>query len=866
MEIQSGNGEEVASTVSATSGYVSRSPSGLQVEASNEPVLREDLQAAKRIERFDIPLDNLKRMFEKPAAANTEVTTVHTSSPKRVKSGSLTQADPSTHQTMASPKDTTLSADRHTPGAEDQEDEPVSVKERLAMYQAAVSKKETSSSSSAAVMDESEACSLPGGLASVKRQFENQEFASSSSQSSVTQYHFEQRSVQEMSSSSEVTVRSSTREVVPSTTLFHNQQEVIHDQRVHQNNVAASYGNHYNETVMLVGGEDLPKVSTQALKQQYEKTIEEAAPAKEIKKIRVPESELCRVCRKRVYPMESLIADKQNFHKSCFRCEHCRGKLSLGNYASLHGRMYCKPHYKQLFKSKGNYDEGFGQKPHKELWSSKNQENSAEKTKVRSPSPEKKVMEPRYSTSQSTLATQDNDISKSEVENKKLTTKISVVWPPQTDSPKKSFAIEEELKLVKPSWPPKEGSAQENEHLNQPTKHSLKETDFPAAEVQNGPQENDKVHESACLTENVKKPEETPAQSEAPASPAAVAEEPASVAHTQETKESNSGSEAVTQVDSEMDSEVHPGVEEKEQGAGRDGGAVESIDVQQENIEKSVERVEEVKVNGHDGQIESAAGEKESQEGIDKGNNDGMNNGEAVKVTLIDEEVMAGQVVNANSNNNNNYGQTLLEHEILFQGLSEDEEKKNQSLFLTDTTRTTDFFQADHCEESKWMPSEVLQLAQRDDAFVPASAKCTEATDCYSDTNFFTETAEGTFTFKNEATEPKISTSSFLEDIFAGLSTSSSSLLSDFKSDIFSQSVGETPPVSALDDLLDFGMEARESAGKAGDVRGKDESGDSFATNYRDGTSLWADGDDALTVEEQIKRNRYYDDDDSDNS
>lgn len=37
------------------------------------------------------------------------------------------------------------------PSAEDQEAEPVSVKERLAMYQAAVSKKETSSSSSAAV-------------------------------------------------------------------------------------------------------------------------------------------------------------------------------------------------------------------------------------------------------------------------------------------------------------------------------------------------------------------------------------------------------------------------------------------------------------------------------------------------------------------------------------------------------------------------------------------------------------------------------------------------------------------------------------------------------------------------------------------
>uniref|UniRef100_A0AAX7VV06 LIM zinc-binding domain-containing protein n=1 Tax=Astatotilapia calliptera TaxID=8154 RepID=A0AAX7VV06_ASTCA len=95
-----------------------------------------------------------------------------------------------------------------------------------------------------------------------------------------------------------------------------------------------------------------------------------------LQKIRIPESELCRACRKRVYPMESLIADKQNFHKSCFRCEHCKGKLSLGNYASLHGRMYCKPHYKQLFKSKGNYDEGFGQKPHKELWNNKNTQNS----------------------------------------------------------------------------------------------------------------------------------------------------------------------------------------------------------------------------------------------------------------------------------------------------------------------------------------------------------------------------------------------------------------------------------------------------------------------------------------------------------
>uniref|UniRef100_A0A4W4F0Q4 LIM zinc-binding domain-containing protein n=1 Tax=Electrophorus electricus TaxID=8005 RepID=A0A4W4F0Q4_ELEEL len=104
---------------------------------------------------------------------------------------------------------------------------------------------------------------------------------------------------------------------------------------------------------------------TEAESERKPSQVEEV-PTFDIKALK--NSELCRVCRKRVYPMESLIADKQNFHKSCFRCAHCNSQLSLGNYASLHGRMYCKPHYKQLFKSKGNYDEGFGEKPYRDLW------------------------------------------------------------------------------------------------------------------------------------------------------------------------------------------------------------------------------------------------------------------------------------------------------------------------------------------------------------------------------------------------------------------------------------------------------------------------------------------------------------------
>uniref|UniRef100_A0A671Q3Y1 LIM zinc-binding domain-containing protein n=1 Tax=Sinocyclocheilus anshuiensis TaxID=1608454 RepID=A0A671Q3Y1_9TELE len=86
-----------------------------------------------------------------------------------------------------------------------------------------------------------------------------------------------------------------------------------------------------------------------------------------IHSIRVPKSEMCAVCKKRVYPMEGLIADKKKFHKSCFFCEHCNNKLSLGNFVSLHGHLYCHPHYKQLFKSKGNFEDGFGQGLQREL-------------------------------------------------------------------------------------------------------------------------------------------------------------------------------------------------------------------------------------------------------------------------------------------------------------------------------------------------------------------------------------------------------------------------------------------------------------------------------------------------------------------
>ncbi|XP_066544733.1 xin actin-binding repeat-containing protein 2 isoform X2 [Amia ocellicauda] len=157
------------------------------------------------------------------------------------------------------------------------------------MYQAAVSKKEAASTSSTAV-EESEACTLPGGLASVKKQFESQEIASS--HSTVTQYHYQHKSVQEVSSTSEVTVKSSTgaelRENVPSAhqVSFVQDEKVSLDQSVQQRSFASSYENHYDEAVKIVTGEELPKISTQVLKKQFEKIPQEkveVTPSKQIK-------------------------------------------------------------------------------------------------------------------------------------------------------------------------------------------------------------------------------------------------------------------------------------------------------------------------------------------------------------------------------------------------------------------------------------------------------------------------------------------------------------------------------------------------------------------------------------------------------
>nr|GLL34412.1 LIM domain-containing protein PLIM2b-like [Ipomoea trifida] len=67
----------------------------------------------------------------------------------------------------------------------------------------------------------------------------------------------------------------------------------------------------------------------------------------------------CKACDKTVYFVDLLTADGCIFHKSCFKCSHCKGTLVMSNYSSMDGVLYCKTHFEQLFKESGNFSKNF---------------------------------------------------------------------------------------------------------------------------------------------------------------------------------------------------------------------------------------------------------------------------------------------------------------------------------------------------------------------------------------------------------------------------------------------------------------------------------------------------------------------------
>ncbi|KAJ8403999.1 hypothetical protein AAFF_G00343490 [Aldrovandia affinis] len=201
----------------------------------------------------------------------------------------------------------------------------------------------------------------------------------------------------------------------------------------------------------------------------------DSAQPKAVRKFGLPVRETCVACLKTVYPLERLVANEQIFHNTCFRCSHCNTKLSLGNYASLHGNVYCKPHFSQLFKAKGNYDEGFGHRPHKELWEG----HRAEGEEERAAEPSAAAATPTEAKPQSSLV-EDAPIAKVNVLAAGLETRaqssvavekpaegrrlrLRIAWPPPGDAERSPGAPSPTAEGGPPrpfraKWPP-EGEA-----------------------------------------------------------------------------------------------------------------------------------------------------------------------------------------------------------------------------------------------------------------------------------------------------------------------------------------------------------------------------------------------------------------------
>ncbi|XP_067291703.1 LIM domain-containing protein isoform X4 [Pseudorasbora parva] len=144
----------------------------------------------------------------------------------------------------------------------------------------------------------------------------------------------------------------------------------------------------FRDNSALYGPEN-PSISVKALSALYLSKVAAAEPAGNLlkpdqnptsptgkrpiaSKFQPAAQETCSACLKPVYPMERMAADKLIFHKTCFCCKHCKKKLSLQSYAPLYGEFYCVFHYQQLFRRKGNYDEGFGRQQHKDRWLQRN--------------------------------------------------------------------------------------------------------------------------------------------------------------------------------------------------------------------------------------------------------------------------------------------------------------------------------------------------------------------------------------------------------------------------------------------------------------------------------------------------------------
>ncbi len=515
--------------------------------------------------------------------------------------------------------------------------------------------------------------------------------------------------------------------------------------------------------------------------------------------------------------------------------------LSLGNYASLHGRMYCKPHYKQLFKSKGNYDEGFGERPHKELWSTKNQSNSSETNNIKNSPPVNFNVKVTHSpqendpntTERITPETMNDDI-------KKPANKMAVVWPPLSDSPKKSFNLEEDVKVVKPVWPPQvelELSGKEN---NEPAINKRKTVITRGNSAENVPEERGGgLMSSINMLEKSSTDAKIMQETEEPTPNPETAEGREDASETGKAIESFNESQQTTE---QRNNETTQAIETKKESE-MNGQKVEEM----ENGDAEGSKNEEESDNAN---ITDENGTKESENKVQSD----VNEGEEVKVMVIDGEIPNVQTANGNANNNNNISSHLiLDNKAGLAGIDEIKEEPGLLDFSSGPLSAQEPFKEEINSEMR--ASDIFQQLQ-DDSSVSSRAKYSHDIKVAEQEQPKTKTLVCAETDDN----PKFSPSRFIDDIFAGFDDNSS-LFPEFKDDICSKDSAS----SQLDDLLDFGIESKGEMGQHAEAEIRknplDKNDTKDAGLLSEASSLWQDENDFLSVEDQIKQNRYYDDD-----
>lgn len=387
-----------------------------------KPEISENTEATNKIEKYNVPLNRLKMMFEKGEPSQTKIlrTQSRSAGGRRISENSYSLDDLEIGPGQVSTSAFNLEKSETRRNLEIPRLSETSIKDRMAKYQAAVSKQ----SSSTNYTNE-----LRANGSEIKiHKLEQKENVPPGPEVCISHQDGEKVSAAENS----LAVRSTPAEV---------------DSR---NSQVKSEVQH-------------PVCPKPLSPDARASSLSESSPPKAVKKFQIPARETCVECQKTVYPMERLLANQQVFHVSCFRCSYCNNKLSLGTYASLHGRIYCKPHFNQLFKSKGNYDEGFGHRPHKDLWASKNENEEILERPAQLPnageSPQSSGVEdaPIAKVGVLTASMEAKASSQPEKEDRPAETKkLRIAWPPPTELGSSGSTLEEGIKVSKPKWPPED--------------------------------------------------------------------------------------------------------------------------------------------------------------------------------------------------------------------------------------------------------------------------------------------------------------------------------------------------------------------------------------------------------------------------